>query len=516
MKPDWSDGYVAEIGYTYGFYRELTPALIQYTLLANGLLPPALEGPYTYCELGFGQGVSTNLLASANPRGAFWGTDFNPEQAAFAREVAAQARNNAVLLDDSFGEFLERDTPPFDFIVLHGTWSWVSAEAQQAILAILRKKLKVGGVVYISYNVLPGWAQEMPLRDLMMLHTELGSAQGAPITRRIEESIQFADSLQAGGARFFTANPKIAAFIKDMRADDRQYLAHEYFNQSWDMIYFSDLARKLQQAKLEFGCSAHQMDLLGVLHHREPIARTLSRIANPILREVAHDFALNRRFRRDIFVRGARHLSVSERNEALMDVRFLLQSPATDVPTRCCGPENEVPLDETVYLPLVEVLADSGQPRALREIAADKRLAQVSREQLFDAIRILVGLRHVHPVFAADEALRKQSHTRRFNDFMAQQARHHNNMKYLASPVLTGGVNVNRFQLLFLLARQQKLQTPEQWSQFGWQASASGDQRLRVEGRIIEQPEECLAEFRRRAQEFADHELPAFQSLGIA
>ena len=138
MRPDWTDGYVAEIGYTYGFYRELTPALIQYALIENGIMPPALEGSYNYCELGFGQGMSVNLLAACNPRGSFWGTDFNPEQASFAREIATHARSNAVLLDDSFQEFLERDTPPFDLIVIHGTWSWVSPEAQQAIVQILR------------------------------------------------------------------------------------------------------------------------------------------------------------------------------------------------------------------------------------------------------------------------------------------------------------------------------------------------------------------------------------------
>jgi len=517
MKPDWADGYVSEIGYTYGFYRELTPALIQFTLLSNGYMPPALDGPYTYCELGFGQGVSTNLLAASNPRGSFWGTDFNPEQAAFAREVAEQSRNNATLLDDSFAEFLARDTPLFDFIVLHGTWSWVSAEAQQSITDILRHKLKIGGAVYISYNVLPGWTQEMPMRDLMMLHTELGSPAGTGITTRIEDAIGFVDALNSNGARFFNANPQIGNFLRDLKSDDRHYLAHEYFNKSWDLIYFSDLARQLESAKLGFACSAHQMDLLDVLAHRGQISKVLAKIDNPILREVARDFALNRRFRRDIFVRGARRLSASERIECMLDVCFMLQTSAAEIPTKTCGPENEVPMDEALYGPLVEVLASTaGTPRPLREIAADRRLAHVSKEQLLQAIRILVGLRHLHPVFAADVTMRKQAHTKRFNEAMSNQARHHNNMKYLASPVLTGGVSINRFQLLFLLARQQKLQSAEEWAKFAFQTTSVQDQRLRVQGKIIDDPEERLAEFRKRAQKFSEDELPMLQAFGVA
>ena len=58
------------------------------------------------------------------------------------------------------------DLPEFDFIGLHGVWSWVSPENQKIIINFIRKKLKVGGVVYISYNTLPGWLQMIPLREL--------------------------------------------------------------------------------------------------------------------------------------------------------------------------------------------------------------------------------------------------------------------------------------------------------------------------------------------------------------
>lgn len=516
MQPQWTDGYVAEIGYTYGFYRELTPALIQYALLANGVLPPALDGPYTYCELGFGQGVSTNLLAAANPRGRFWGTDFNPEQASHARELARLGHTEAQLFDDSFEEFAARDTPQFDIIALHGTWSWVSAPAQAAIVRILRDKLKVGGALYISYNVLPGWANEAPLRDLLMLHTGHGSAPGTGITRRIEDALHFADSLQAGGARFFQANPRLAEFLKDMKSDDRQYLAHEYFNQSWDLIYFSDLARALQPAKLGYAASLHQLDLLEVLRHRGAIAKTIERIASPVLREVARDFALNRRFRRDLFTRGARRLAPAERTERLLDLRVVLQGAPADVPTECCGPENEVPIDAAVMTPLLEVLASGTPDRPLREVRADARLASVSTEQLLLAVHQLIALRHAHPVFPADSALRKQSQARHFNEVVARQARFHNHIKYLASPVLTGAVGVNRFQLLFLLARQQKLQTPEQWARFACDAAVAGEGGLKLPGRVIDQPGQCLDEFRQRAAEFATQDLPAFQALGMA
>jgi len=42
--------------------------------------------------------------------------------------------------------------PDFDYIGLHGIWSWISDENRQVIVDFIRKKLKVGGVLYISYN----------------------------------------------------------------------------------------------------------------------------------------------------------------------------------------------------------------------------------------------------------------------------------------------------------------------------------------------------------------------------
>ena len=53
----FTHGYIAEIDYTYGFYRELSPALLNYALLLRGYEPPSLDAGFRYCELGFGQGV---------------------------------------------------------------------------------------------------------------------------------------------------------------------------------------------------------------------------------------------------------------------------------------------------------------------------------------------------------------------------------------------------------------------------------------------------------------------------
>src|SRR3954469_16287533 len=98
---DWTSGYVADIGYTYGYYGELNPVSARLALITAGIVPPKVENA---CELGFGQGVSINMHAAASTA-KWWGTDFNPSQAAFARELADASQAGARLSDDSFEEF---------------------------------------------------------------------------------------------------------------------------------------------------------------------------------------------------------------------------------------------------------------------------------------------------------------------------------------------------------------------------------------------------------------------------
>ena len=141
---DWTQGYVADIGYTYGYYTELNPVRVQLAFLNAGLVPPKAGSA---CELGFGQGLSANIHAAASIT-QWHGTDFNPAQAGFARELADISGANAHLFDESFDAFCTRDDlPEFDYIGLHGIWSWISDENRAVIVDFIRRKLKVGGVL---------------------------------------------------------------------------------------------------------------------------------------------------------------------------------------------------------------------------------------------------------------------------------------------------------------------------------------------------------------------------------
>jgi hypothetical protein len=105
---DWTSGYVADIDYTYGYYQELNPLRARLAFLNNGLVCPEVG---VACELGFGQGLSTNMHAAASVT-HWYGTDFNPSQAGFAQELAESSGANVSLYADSFADFCTRDDLP--------------------------------------------------------------------------------------------------------------------------------------------------------------------------------------------------------------------------------------------------------------------------------------------------------------------------------------------------------------------------------------------------------------------
>jgi SAM-dependent methyltransferase len=185
----WSSGYVTEINYTLGYYPELNPLRYQWALnYAN----TKAGAPLNVCELGFGQGLSFAIHAITQANVNYWGTDFNPAHAAYAQSLLDAAGVTAHVFDLSFAEFCQKsDLPEFDFISLHGIWSWISDENRHIIVDFIRRKLKVGGVVYISYNTQPGWAAMVPVRKVLTQHAERMAGAGQTVLGRVSSAMTF-------------------------------------------------------------------------------------------------------------------------------------------------------------------------------------------------------------------------------------------------------------------------------------------------------------------------------------
>ncbi len=506
---DWSSGYVTEITYTYGMYRELVPALLGFALMNAGLVGPDMGGNLAYCELGCGQGLSANLLAASNPNIEFHATDFNPTHTLGARDLAAAAGTpNVHFHNRAFAEFVhEPGLPDFDIIALHGVYSWISLENRRHIVDFIRARLKVGGIVYISYDAMPGWAPSMPLRRLMV---DRAAEVSGSITRRIDEAFAYVERLKAVDAAYFKINPTVADSIEQIKEQNRNYVAHEYFNRDLTPFYHAEIAADLAEAKLNFACSAHLADNLAIAHLTSAQLAFLGSIQNVSERETLRDFILNQRFRRDIFVKGALPLSALEAARKWDSARFALTTPRPDIPMKIAGKVGEVKLKEEIYAPILDVLAEG--PRTTRELAEDARTASLGRSVLQQALGILVGANHVQPVLdRAGEADRLPS-VRAFNSAVLEKSRSHRHLLYLASAVTGSGLNVERIPQLFLLALREGHEDPPAFVRLVLEEAGH---KVARDGKPLDGPAEELAELRELFKRFENRQLPLLRTLGI-
>ena len=509
---DWASGYQADIDYLYGYYAELNPLRMRLAFAASGLVAPEIR---TACELGFGQGISVNLHAAASTVD-WYGTDFMPAQASFARDLAAASGAPATLYDEAFAEFAIRsDLPEFDYIALHGVWSWVSQDNREVIVDFLRRKLRPGGVVYVGYNTLPGWAPLAPIQHLLARHAEVLDAPGTAVSHRVDNALGFVERLLATNPGYARAVPHLGQHIAREKDKDRHYLSHEYFNRHWSPAYFSALAEALAPAKLKFACSAYYLDHFDALHLLDQQRAFLAGISEPVMRQTVRDFMVNQDFRRDFWVKGPRHLSLLEQTEALQGERVVLVHPRGDVELKVKGALGEMALSDAVYNPILDALSNH-QPWTLGQLAQAVAGKGLSFPQVMQAAMMLMGLGRV--AAAADEATRDrtQAQSDRLNDFVLQSARGRTDIRYMASPVVGGGVRVQQFDQLFLLGLRQGRKEPAELAEFVWQILAAQGQKITREGRPIETVSENLNELNLQALNFRDKVLPILSALGIA
>jgi SAM-dependent methyltransferase len=523
---NWHEGYVTDVGYTYGYYTELNPLRTRLALLNAGWAAPDWLSQGPACELGIGQGVSVNVHAAASGS-PWWGTDFNPSQAAFAQELAIASSmdtHGTRLFDEAFADFCQRpDLPDFNFIGLHGIWSWISDANRAVIVDFVRRKLRVGGVLYVSYNTQPGWAATVPMRDLLTDHARVMGVPGNGIASRIDASLAFAERLMGCNPHYAQANPQVAVRLKRMQGMGRNYLAHEYFNRDWQPMSFSTMANWLASAKLTYGCSAHYLDHLPSLNFTPEQLKLLLEQNDPVFRETVRDFMVNQQFRRDYWIKGPRKLAQTEQIQCMRAQRLMLVTPAADVAMTVKVPVGEANLTPAVYEPVLSILGDHAARSVgelWQQLQAGGRAASVSYGQLVEALMLLTGRGDV--IAVQDEAGAQQAapFAQKLNRQLLERSRHTWDIGCLASPVSAGGVVVNRFEQLFILAMQEQAVSgaaPDAaaLANFVWTVLQSQGQRLLRDGKPMEAAQDNLDELTTQARTFASKRLPTLRRMAV-
>lgn len=511
---DWTAGYASDVLYTAGFYREQSPVHLNFVAALNGYEPVPLDRPYHYFELGFGRGLTANVLAAANPNGRFYAADFNAAHVAGARALAgAAALDNLVLLENSFAELAQgavADLPQFDFITLHGIYTWITAENQRHIVEFIARHLKPGGIVYLSYNAMPGWAGALPLQRLLV---EYGDAFPGRSDTQINGAAGFVDKLVKASAAAFNGGTVLQQRLDVLKTANRNYLVHEYMHKHWKPLYHADVARDLADAKLDYAGSAELPLAYPTLYLNEERQALVDHVPEPAVRETLVDYFMNTTFRKDVFIRGARRLTGLRRSVWMERTGAVLLKPRAAASIKMALTIGEVNGVPDIFNPVFDALAE--RPHTLAELTRLPALAAFPFENVIQTVALLwtsdqVGL------YDGGGPGSDTAPAHRLNRALAAEARFGDDYQVLCSPLLGTGVAASFVErLVYLLLTQGAPAEPQALTRHAWQLMVLQNRSMARDGVALVGDEANLAELQPTVTDVLNLSLPLWRKLKV-
>jgi SAM-dependent methyltransferase len=438
---NWSDGYVVDVPYTEGVYREMTPPWLSLTSLLSTQPPLDTTQPSTYIELGCGRGLTAITVAATNPSAQVWACDFNPAHIERARQMATAAGlANCSFAEASFEDLAgDRSVgpPQADVIALHGVYSWITPANRRHVVETIRQRLVPGGLVYVSYSVPTGWAGMQPIQQALRLQVATDRRRSDVAIRSAVATIR---QLAEDGARSFPLAPREQSMFDGLEASDPVYAAHEYLGGSFTPMMFADVAAELAAAKCVYVGSATTTD--AVLDFRVPadlveLVRASSDVA---LRETICDLAGSAAFRRDVFRRGLALVSGPDHSRWMDELHLVSTGRQFDASHVVATGAGALQFDAAHYEPLVERLAEGPVTGAeLRAMAVFRGRAHAD---LTTSVALLVAGGYAVPMLRDWERNGSAEATWRVNEVLIDRARRGDFGGVLLSPASGGAVSV--------------------------------------------------------------------------
>ena len=246
-------------------------------------------------EIGCGDGGNIIPLAVLNPESRYLGIDSSQELIALGRErISELGLGNIELIADDILNYRPA-TGEYDYVICHGVYSWVSPEAQRAILQKGATALAQQGLFFISYNTLPGWRQRGAVRDIMRVGASF--ARGIDERERVAAALSFLEVVAE-------SSPNVSAYVREaairLRNSDPSYLSQEFLGEYNTPLLFTEFMNRAKDARLQFVSEA-RVAMMSYNDLSPQIRDFLASLgSDEIKKEQALDMARNRTFRETV------------------------------------------------------------------------------------------------------------------------------------------------------------------------------------------------------------------------
>ncbi len=245
-------------------------------------------------DLGCGNGTNLISMASGLPESEFVGVDLSERATSMGRELAAEL---GVKFEHADLQTLDAGSGTFDYVISHGVYSWVSPEAQNALVAACRRHLAPRGVAYVSYATYPGAHSRELVREMMLFH----AGQEEEPRRKVERGIEFVRFVREAQAPGSAMAAMLDEELERLTKGSPEYVFHDDFSEFSIPVYFAAFAEHAATHGLKFLAEAD----FG--HFEDPRLTPSARSAlaelgagDPIAEQQYLDFAHGTAFRRTL------------------------------------------------------------------------------------------------------------------------------------------------------------------------------------------------------------------------
>ena len=212
-----------------------------------GLNPAPLKGA-RILELGASCGGNLIPQALYYPEATFTGIDLSSVQIKHGNElIESMGLTNVTLLEKDIMD-IDDDFGTFDYILVHGIWSWVPDIVKDKILSICNRNLSDRGLAYVSYNTYPGWKRLEQMRDIMLYSEKQLKSQSLQertaytknVLKLIGETMKMDERSQK------QSGYKIDNINRVLESND-YYVGHEYLETFNDPVYVSEFIERAEK-----------------------------------------------------------------------------------------------------------------------------------------------------------------------------------------------------------------------------------------------------------------------------
>lgn len=329
-----------------------------------GLTPVPIKGARVL-ELGASCGGNLIPQALYYPEATFTGIDLSGVQVQHGNEIIKSiGLTNVTLLekdildiDESFGTF--------DYIIVHGIWSWVPDIVKDKILSICNVNLSDNGIAYVSYNTYPGWKRLEQLRDIMLYSEKRTMDQNllerTLYTKNVLKMV--ADTMNSDERSRTQSDYKINNIHRVLNSND-YYVAHEYLETFNDPVYVSEFIDRAQKQGCAYiGDEVLQRSFISCL--ADDVAnniRTLSN-GNYIDKEQFYDYVYDTQFRMSLLTKKSNESAINREETVTVNMLNSLYYLATS------SNKEGVPAEwtDTVHIAIKE-LTDTAKQFTVQDI----------------------------------------------------------------------------------------------------------------------------------------------------